>query len=77
MFNLTKRIMKSLNFEDVNVKVSKIIDDLTNKKRTDVDVARLKEANNAMKTLILNNSKKLVYNQFMKKAERVSYFENN
>jgi len=77
MFNLTKRIMKSLNFEDVNVKVSKIIDDLTNEKRTDVDVARLKEANNAMKTLILNNSKKLVYNQFMKKAERVSYFENN
>jgi len=69
--------MKSLNFEDVNVKVSKIIDDLTNEKRTDVDVARLKEANNAMKTLILNNSKKLVYNQFMKKAERVSYFENN
>lgn len=74
MFNLKKRIMKALNVEDVNIKLTSIVNDLTEGKK-DVDIAKLKEANNAMKTLILNNSKKLVYNQFMKQAKKIDYFD--
>ena len=65
--------MKALNYEDVNGKLSALIEDVTNGK-IEVDIARLKQTDSFMKTLILNNSKKLIYNQFMKQAKPIKYF---
>ncbi len=68
----TKKEVK--NFQDINHELSKAIDILVNDENA--DVARLKEVNNKAKTIILNNSKLLAYNQFMKKANKIEYFED-
>ena len=62
------------NFENIKEKISVVIDQLADNEGA--DVARLKELNNAAKILILNNTKVLSYNQFMKKSsEKIDYFE--
>ena len=66
--------MKALNVKDVNVKLSELIVKTTDWNKP-VEIARLKQANDQLKTLILNASKELTYNQFMKKNKEIDYFE--
>ena len=66
--------MKALNVKDVNVKLSELIDKVTDWDKP-VEIARLKQANDYLRSVILNASKELSYNQFMKKNKEIDYFE--
>ena len=65
-----------VNFNDVNAKLEFVLNELSDLDKQ-VDVPRMKEINNATKTLIFNNTKLLSYYQLNKRGDKIAYFENH
>ncbi len=68
--------MSSLNYESIDGKIDFIINELADLKNGNVDVPRLKELNNTLKTKIFLHTKVLSYCQLNKKGTVLPFFEN-
>jgi hypothetical protein len=66
---------KSLNYVDVDANLDFVLTELANMDKKNVDVPRLKEINNAVKTKIMLHAKVLSYCQLNKKGTIIDFFE--
>jgi len=65
----------NLNYQDVDDKIDFVIDQLADVANDRVDVPRMKELNNALKTKIFHWAKLLSYYQLNKRGDKVSFYE--